>query len=141
MVILTKEMLYKLYNIDKLSLHEIAFRTQNSVHKVSYWMNKWSIKKRDISEAIYAKNHKNTEPFKIKKIVSKKDLKLFYLSMGLFLGEGTKKNKYNVKLANSDPKIIKTFIKFLIDICGVKKSKIKIELNIFDDLDINKVKK
>jgi len=66
------------------------------------------------------------------------ELSLFYLGIGLYLGEGDKRDKGHIKLANTDPKILNTFLMFLRKICGVRESKIKAELNIFDDVDVNK---
>jgi hypothetical protein len=51
----------------------------------------------------------------------------------LFLGEGTKKQKYSVRLANSDPQIVMIFLKFLREICNVEPQKIRAWINIFDD--------
>lgn len=37
------------------SMPEIAIKLQCSIHKVVYWMNKYGIKRRDRSEALYVK--------------------------------------------------------------------------------------
>ncbi len=39
-------------------------------------------------------------------------------------------------LSNSDPKIIKLFLAFLTNICGVQRDKLKAALNVFDDVDL-----
>jgi len=53
----------------------------------------------------------------------------------LYIGEGSK-TKDSVALANSDARIIKTFLKFLREFCGVDEAKIIASLNIFDDVDL-----
>jgi hypothetical protein len=133
---ITKEKLEKLYN-KGLSMMEIAVKTGCSNSGVRYLAEKYNIPRRSRSEANYLKYNPVGNPFKIKKLKTKKDLELFNLGIGLFLGEGTKKNKYNVALANSDPGIIKLFLVFIRQICGVKDFKIKAALNIFDDMNLN----
>ena len=117
---------------------DIAERENLSNSGVAYLMNKYGIKRRPRSEANYIKYNPKGDPFKIKQLKSKRDFELFNLGVGLFLGEGTKKNKFSLNLTNSDPKIIKLFLKFLREICGVKGEKFRAGLNIFDDIDVKK---
>lgn len=120
---------------------EIAGKVRLPYSQVVYWMKKYDIPRRTRSEANYFKYNPNGDPFTIKEIKTTKDLELFNLGIGLFLGEGTKKNKFNVILSNSNPKIIKLFIAFLTNICGVRKEKIKVALNIFDDVNLQEALK
>ncbi len=113
---------------------EIANKIGCSNSGVEYWMNKYKIPKRSRSEANYLKYNPNGDPFRIKTLKTRKDIELFNLGIGLFLGEGSKKNKFNVVIANSDPQILKLFLKFLRKICGIEERKIKAALNIFDDI-------
>jgi hypothetical protein len=50
---IAKEKLVKLYVAEKLSVNDIANQLGFSVHKVIYWMDKYGIKRRTISDAIY----------------------------------------------------------------------------------------
>jgi len=59
--------------------------------------------------------------------------RITWIGAGLYWGEGTKADKNAVKLANSDPKLIKAFRKFLIEICQVKQEKIYYRLLLFND--------
>jgi len=131
---ITKEQLKRLYN-KGLSMMEIATKVGISNSGVKYLAEKYNIPRRSRSEANYLKYNPAGNPFKIKKLKTKKDIELFNLGIGLFLGEGTKKNKFNVAFANSDPQILKLFLKFLREICGVEERKIKAALNIFNDVD------
>lgn len=53
----------------------------------------------------------------------------------LYLGEGAK-TRNTVDFANSDPQILKVFIKFLREICRVNESKLRIYLYCFADQDV-----
>jgi len=132
---ISKEKLGSLYK-KGLSMQEVSNETGLTYHQVIYWMNKYGISRRPRSVANYIKYNPSGDPFKIKKLKTKKDLELLNLGIGLFLGEGTKKSRYNVALANSDPKIIKLFLTFLKTLCGVEDFKIRAALNIFDDIDL-----
>jgi hypothetical protein len=106
-----------------LSMQEIADKMGWSLHKVSYWLNKCNIPRRSPSEAAYAKWNPNGDPFKIKDKLNKNKILLKGLGLGLYLGEGDKsKVNTSVRLANTDPQIIKKFKEFLVKICGLKKS-------------------
>jgi hypothetical protein len=131
---ITKEQLEKLYN-KGLSMMEIATKIGRSNSGVKYLAEKYNIPRRSRSEANYLKYNPAGDPFKIKKLKTRKELELFHFGIGLFLGEGTKKNKFNVTFVNSDPRILQLFLKFLREICGVEERKIKAALNIFSDVN------
>lgn len=116
-------------------MNEIASRNGCSVNRVRYWMNKYGIERRGISDAIYLKNNPDGDPFTIKPISSIEDALLMGMGIGLFWGEGNKANKHSVRLGNSDPKLLMEFIRFLTDICGVKKDKLRFSLQIFSDMN------
>jgi len=137
---LAKETLVELYYNQKLSMAEIAKKLGVSNSNVYYWMSKHGIPRRIRSEAIYIKQNPNGDPFKIKELKTKEEFELFTLGIGLYLGEGSK-TKDNVALANSDSRIIKVFLKFLREFCGVDEAKMTTELNIFDDVDLEIVMK
>lgn len=136
MTTISRIILSRLYFKNKHSVSEIAKIFKCSENKINYWLRKYKISKRSVSEAIYVKSNPDGDPFKIKKLKTRKDIELFNLGVGLFLGEGTKKNKFKVVLANSDPKISKLFLKFLRKICKINEKKIKAALNIFDDINV-----
>ena len=117
------------------SMNDIALKYGCSINKVTYWMDKHQIKRRTISDAIYLKHNPDGDPFKLKPIATIKDAELFGLGIGLYWGEGTKANKYSVRLGNSDPKLIKAFMTFLTKIFGVRKEDMKFGLQLFSDTD------
>lgn len=60
---------------------------------------------------------------------------LFMFGLALYWGEGDKVTKYQLRLTNSDPEIIRTFKIFLDKFCNGKKEKIWAGLLIYPDLD------
>ncbi len=132
MPLFNKNKLTKLYS-SGLSMKDIAQQKKVSVHKIAYWMRKFNIKSRSRSEATYLKRNPAGNPFKISSINNPMKIELLALGIALYLGEGSKKQQHGVRLANSDPKIIRLFLNFLIIICGIEKSKIKAWINIFND--------
>ena len=135
-----KKYLVENYFKKKKSVFEIAKSLKKSETTVNYWMKKYGIKKREISEAIYLKNNPKGDPFKVRKPINLELAELKGFGLGLYWGEGNKKNKNSIKLANTDPGLIKKFLEFLIKILGVKKENIKFSLQVFSDIDPKEAK-
>lgn len=114
-------------------MSKIAKQQNISINKVVYWMKKYGIARRSYSEATYLQKNPKGDPFKIIPINSPEKTELLSLAIGLFLGEGNKRDKFHVRFTNSDSKIIKVFLSFIRKICGVKEQKIQAFINIFDD--------
>lgn len=121
------------------SMFEIAAKLGCSVNKVVYWMDKYKIKRRSRSDAAYIKRNPSGDPFKIKKIISPKDNLLHGLGLGIYWGEGEKISKGKVRVANSDPRLILLFRKFLVENYRVDVSRIHYYLICFNDSDPNEV--
>ena len=128
-----KNILDQLYNSEKKSMAEIATQLDCSTHKIQWWMDKHNIKRRNQSDATYAKRNPIGDPFKIRTNLSNEELELKGLGIGIFWGEGTKTDKTAIKVGNTDSKLIKKFIEFLKVICGVQKEKISYSLTVFND--------
>lgn len=129
-----------LYNKGK-SAAEIGKDLGIPWRKVIYLMDKHGIKRRSRSEAIYYKHNPNGDPFKIKKHLTPVQERLKALALGLYWGEGSKYNPISIRLANSDPSLLRIFIKFLRDICGVNTQKIKLWLTVHTDAPVEKAEK
>lgn len=136
-----KVKLKKLYLKKKLSSNEIAKICGCSEHKVNYWLSKFGIQKRTISEATYQKYNPGGDPFSFVSPRGNEEMFLFGLGLGLFWGEGSKKDSSTLKICNSDPDLIKKFIAFLVEIYNIDKSRLKFQLQIYKDLDIGEVVK
>lgn len=127
--------LRKLYISKGMSMSEIARSYGYSIHKVEYWMDKYSLARRSGADAQIMKKHGITGGFKIKQNLNSEEAALYGLGIGLYWGEGNKRNQHTVRLGNTDPGIIATFTKFLVEICGVTKESIRYSLQIFTDID------
>lgn len=134
-----KDLLQKLYTKDKLSVTEISKRLGCSNHKVDYWISNYKIPKRTISEALYQKNNPLGDPFLFNIPRNIDDMFLFGLGLGLFWGEGTKKSDYSLRLCNSDPFLVKKFIEFLVRIYKIDTNKLRFQLQIYSDLNADKL--
>jgi hypothetical protein len=121
------------YNKGK-SAEEIGKDMGLSWRQIIYWMSKHGIKRRNRSEATYLKRN-FTDPFYLKTSLNEEERLLKALALGLYLGEGSRRQKNSVRLSNSDPVIIRIFIYFLQIICGVLKRKIKLSLIIHPDIE------
>ncbi len=131
-----KTKLKELYVLKRLSVAKIAKKFGFSESKVNYWMRKYDIQKRSISDAIYEYSNPKGDPFKQEPLDSADKVFLYGLGLGLYWGEGTKMNKYAIRLGNTDPEIIKLFIKFLVEIYSVDKNKLRYGLQLFNDSNI-----
>ena len=125
--------LSELYLQKKKSVNEIAAQYSCSEHKINYWLLRYKIQKRSISEAVYLKRNPGGDPFFFKEPSTHKDLFLFGLGLGLYWGEGNKKNTNTVRLGNTDPMLVKKFIEFLERIYSVPRNKFRFGLQIFSD--------
>jgi hypothetical protein len=134
---LTKETLENLYIKEKKSVADIARIFGYSERGINYWFEKYGIRKRTISEAIYMKNHPKGDPFRFIFPKNQKEAKLFGLGIGLYWGEGNKANKNIIKLGNSDAALLREFIKFLEKFFGIDKKDLKFHLHTFTDIDIS----
>lgn len=132
---IAKETLEHMYVQEKRSMQEIADALGCSVNKIVYWMDKYEITRRDWSEATYQKRNPLGDPFQIREPVSEEERDLMMLAIGLYIGEGTKKAD-SVRFTNSNPQVICAFLRFLEQICGVEKSKVRAWLNVYDDVNL-----
>lgn len=115
-------------------MQEIARQLDCSVNKVQYWMLQHGLKARSISEAIYQKNNPTGDPFSFQMPDTMEQAQLFGMGLGLYWGEGTKANKHSVRLGNTDPKLLKMFIRFLVEIFHIKREDLRFSLQIFTDI-------
>ncbi|MFA4871697.1 MAG: helix-turn-helix domain-containing protein [Patescibacteria group bacterium] len=63
---------------------------------------------------------------------------LFIAGLFLYLGEGTKYRIFGLSVSNTDPSVIKFFIYWLNKILSVPKEKINVQLQLYNDMDIQK---
>jgi hypothetical protein len=130
-----KGILLDLYLKQKLSSAEIARVFKCSASRIDYWLRKYEIQKRSISDAVYQRNNPHGDPFSMKRISSPEDAFLQGLGIGLYWGEGNKKSLHSVRLGNSDPDLIRKFVIFLVHIYGIDVRKLRFGLQLFNDSD------
>lgn len=133
-IMIEKDVLKLLYLERKKSVSQIASEIGCSQNKVTYWLQRHNINRRSISEAVYIRSNPQGDPFLFKKPSDNKEWFLYGLGLGLFWGEGNKVNKNSVRLGNTDPDLIKTFLLFLDDIYQIDKGKLRFGLQIFSDM-------
>jgi len=133
--------LAQLYLEKNLSVAEISKLEKCSEGKINYWLAKFNIPKRTISDAIYLKRNPEGDPFKVKVPSNQEEAMLLGLGLGLYWGEGTKSNKLSIRLGNTNPRIIEKFIEFLVKIYGINKEKLRFGLQIFSDMKPDKALK
>lgn len=129
-----KDQLRNLYLSGK-SVSQVARTLNCSIHKVVYWMDVYGISRRSRSAAGYLQHNPNGDPFKIKRKLSPSEKFLKGVGLGIYWGEGTKTTKYSLRVANTDPAVIKVFREFLRHICLVREDKITYSIVSFNDTD------
>src|SRR3989344_7232329 len=129
----SEDILNKLYIEKKLSVSEVAKIFKCSENRINYWISKFKIQKRSLSDAMYAKYNPDGDPFLVKDPKTLDEAKLLGLGLGLYWGEGNKKNRNSIRLGNTDPRMIRMFLKFMVDIFGISKKKLRFGLQVFSD--------
>lgn len=132
---ISKSVLIDLYTKQKLSVSGIATSLECSQSKVNYWLATHKIPKRSISDALYQKWNPSGDPFLIHKPGSIREAVSYGIGIGLYWGEGTKSNKGSIRLGNTDPRMIKKFIDFLVTFYGIDRKRLRFGLQIFGDMD------
>jgi len=139
---LHKNKLHEMYFDNKMTLKEIGKIYRVSHSAIAKRMDKFGLKRRDRSEATYAFYNKS-EHFCIGKSGSQL---LKNIGLMLYWCEGTnceRKNKNDGTLAftNTNPDMLKIWIKFLRDICGLDLEKIRVRIYLHKNQDGARLKK
>ena len=66
---------------------------------------------------------------------------LFIAGVSIYWGEGDKATKSGFRISNVDPAMINLFRRFLIDICRVEETRIRVSLLLYPDLNDQNCKK
>jgi len=129
---ITKKLLEELYYAKKNTLQEIGNRFGACAFSIAKLMDRHGLKRRSLSDAIY--NYYNKiECFNIKTCLKKESELLKNISLTLYWCEGTgdsRKGKKNSTLSftNTDVDMLRIWLKFLLEVCGLRQEKIKIRL-------------
>ncbi len=98
-----------------------------SPKRIERYRNTMRVKKEARLEEVYKKASKDIGQF------SKREI--FLLGLFLYWGEGTKSASCSTQLTNTNPAMIKFFIKWL-ELFGVKRKDLKIKLHLYSDMNI-----
>ena len=135
---LNSEKIKSLYCDKEFDVKEIADKLGVSFWSLYNFMNKNNIVRRSPSEVNYVVN-KIKPQFKLKENLTVSEEKLKIAGVMLYWAEGTLKGN-TVDFANSNPQMIKIFLKFLRDICGIIEERLRIYLYAYSYQDIEAVK-
>jgi hypothetical protein len=127
-----------LYLNKQYTVKQIASKLDVSVWTLYGLMNKHNILRRTPSETNYLIN-KDKPQFVVKEKFSLEDQKLKIAGIMLYWAEGTLIGN-TVDFANSNPEMIKVFLKFLRDICGIKEERLRVYLYAYAYQDLEKTR-
>ncbi len=122
------------------SIKEVSAIFSLSTRKVRELLSNNDIIMRSHKEASYIKNNKAGDPFDILTVLTPEEEHLKAMALGLYLTEGNTKNKNSIRFSNSDPALVKIFVKFLKVVCGVTTDKIKMSLIVYPDVSQKKAR-
>jgi hypothetical protein len=115
------------------SAKSIAGTLSVTLDTVYSFMRKHQITRRSPAESNQLRFNKQTPTFTTKKKLNKNDVQLKLLGVAIYWAEGYKSEKAKcVDLANSDPDMIRIFMKFLRNVCGVNENKFRVLLYCHD---------
>lgn len=128
----------KLYLKEMMTVKEVAVILKVHVNAVDYFIRKHNIPKRNFKEAQYIRFVHKPLSFKKSKIDTPYLKELAAVGTMLYWAEGYKGNEKSVTVdfANSDPKMIKIFLKFLREIYNVDENKLRVYLYCYSDQNI-----
>lgn len=135
---ISKKDLEETYFAKNLSAAQTSKLFNCSTNKINYWLAKYELKKRTISEAVYRLRNPLGDPFVLQQPSNIQEGILYGMGLGLYWGEGSKRGKGGMRLGNTDVRLIKKFIEFLEKFFGIQKNKLKFGLQIFSDISPNK---
>lgn len=127
-----------LYWNKQFNLEELSYKLGVSVWSLYSFMNKNKIPRRSLTEANYL-NNKYKPQFKNKEKLTIAEQKLKISGLMLYWAEGTFQGN-TVDFANSNPEMIKVFLRFLREICGVREKRLRIYLYAYSYQNIDQLK-
>ncbi len=133
------EKIKDLYINKKHSVKEIAGELNISFWNVYDMMRKNDIPRRDPSAANYIRYAACKPKFVINEKVSAQDNILKIAGIMLYWAEGSKGGD-GIDFANSDPEMIRIFLRFLRNICGISESRLRVYLYAYEGQNLNDLK-
>jgi len=134
---LSIKLIKKFYYKDGLSCKEIGDELNINQWAILSFMRRKKLPRRSFKEANALKFAKKPLSYCIKSNLSPKEQRLKVAALMLYWAEG--QTDGYIDLANSDTKMIKIFLRFLREICGVTESKIKVYLYCYANQDVSEL--
>ena len=122
------------------AVREVANELGISIDRVYKLMRRKKIPRRNPKDANEAAFLRRPASFKPVFIENQGQEVLKALGVALYWAEGAKTGA-GVDFANSDPRMVKLFLQFLREVCGVRESKLTIYLYCYPQHDVNVLKK
>lgn len=144
----------------EMSYSQIKKKLKVGKSTLSYWLRDYPLSKKRVKELRHQgweKGEASREKFRItmrkkkeerhakiykeqkKTLLPLSKRELYIAGLMLYWGEGTKAQMYTLELANSDPAMIKLFILWLTQSLKAPRGKIRIQVQIYKDMDVNKI--
>lgn len=138
---LTVEDIDELYFKQDLSAEDIAKMFNRTAAGVYRFMKRNKLPRRSGYETNNRKYDKKEVSFVIKKILTLSEKKLKIAGVMIYWAEGFKATEHVIDLANSDPRMVTLFMKFLRIICGIKEDKLRVQLYCYANQNVDSLKK
>lgn len=136
---LSPEQLRKLYWDGKQSVPEIAKAEKLNPQNLYELMRKHGIERRTLTESNYLV-YRDKPRYQIRQKLTAEQKRLRTAGLMLYWAEGTK-HRTRVDLANTDPKLVLVFLRFLREICGVAESRFRGSLFIYEGQDAGEIRR
>lgn len=133
---LSDDAIRELYVEQKLSARQISRLAGCSEMGIHHRLNKLGVEKRSISEGVYVRCNPGGDPFAFKMPLTAEDWRLFGAGLGLYWGEGTKASTSSVRIANTDPRLLRAFMDFMQRFFSMGREKAKAHIQLFTDIDV-----
>jgi hypothetical protein len=117
-----------------LSIAQVATAAQLSATSVIYYLDKQGVARRGRSDAVtqWHITANNKKPARLKNDLNQTEQALKLAGTMLYWAEGTKGHGA-VKFTNSDPAMIRIFLRFLREIFGIWEERLKLLVHIYPD--------
>lgn len=129
-----------LYYGKEMSMQAIASKLGVSIDAVCYFMRKYHLRRRTVSENEVIKFEKKPLSYRIKNKLSVFEKRLKLAGVMLYWAEGYKTAKsMGIDFANSDLTMIVVFINFLRKVCGVDENRLRVLLYCYSNQNVNEL--
>ena len=124
----------QLYYKKRMSMQDIAYELNISIDAVCYFMRRYRLTRRTVSENEAIKFERKPLSYRIKNKLSLSEDKLKLAGIMLYWAEGYKtKKSHGIDFTNSDIDMIVVFINFLRKICGIDEKRLRVLLYCYSN--------